>query len=88
MLCMITTFDPRFAGATRMDVERHYLERHVLLARRLPGLRAYVVGTLAATPASRPTAGGVRFSPSRVRTPGVPPTARQSAASCATTRSG
>jgi uncharacterized protein (TIGR02118 family) len=50
MFYMIATFDLRFAGATPMDVERHYLERHVPLARRLPGLRAYVVGTLAATP--------------------------------------
>jgi hypothetical protein len=50
MLYMIATFDLRFAGATPMAAERHYLERHVPLARRLPGLRAYVVGTLAATP--------------------------------------
>jgi uncharacterized protein (TIGR02118 family) len=50
MFYMIATFDLRFAGATPMGVECHYLERHVPLARRLPGLRAYVVGTLAATP--------------------------------------
>ena len=50
MFYMIATFDLRFAGATPADAERYYLERHVPLARRLPGLRAYVVGTLAATP--------------------------------------
>jgi len=50
MFYMVATFDLRLPGATPTDVERHYLERHVPLARRLPGLRAYVVGTLAATP--------------------------------------
>ena len=50
MFYMVATFDLRLPGATPMDAERHYLERHVSLARRLPGLRGYVVGTLAETP--------------------------------------
>ena len=42
-------FDLRLSGATATGAERHYLERHVPLARRLPDLRAYVIGTLAET---------------------------------------
>jgi uncharacterized protein (TIGR02118 family) len=49
MFYMVGAFDLRLSGATVADAERHYLERHVPLARRLPGLRAYVIGTLAAT---------------------------------------
>ena len=30
--------------ASREDAERHYLDYHVPLARRLPGLRSYVIG--------------------------------------------
>ncbi|OGK96434.1 MAG: hypothetical protein A3D33_14475 [Candidatus Rokubacteria bacterium RIFCSPHIGHO2_02_FULL_73_26] len=48
MFYMIAAFDLGLPGATASDAERDYLERHVPLARQLPGLRAYVVGPLAA----------------------------------------
>ncbi|MBI1848134.1 MAG: EthD family reductase [Candidatus Rokubacteria bacterium] len=49
MFYMVGAFDLRLSGATVADAEHHYLERHVPLARRLPGLRAYVIGTVAET---------------------------------------
>jgi uncharacterized protein (TIGR02118 family) len=50
MFYMIGTFDVALPGRTPAEAERYYLEQHVPLARRLPGLRAYTIGTLAATP--------------------------------------
>jgi uncharacterized protein (TIGR02118 family) len=45
MLYMIASFDFNVAPyGSREAAERHYLERHVPLARRLPGLRRYVIG--------------------------------------------
>ncbi|SRR5712691_4631955 len=49
MFYMVSAFDLRLSGATLADAQRHYFERHVPLARQLPGLRAYVIGTLAET---------------------------------------
>ena len=53
MFYMIATFDLALPGGTAAEAERYYLEHHVPLARQLPGLRAYTIGTLAATPAIR-----------------------------------
>src|SRR5574341_925239 len=45
MFCMIASFNFNLANfATLVEAERHYLEHHVPLARRLPGLRHYRVG--------------------------------------------
>ena len=38
---------PRLPGISLDEAERHYLEYHVPLARRLPGLRHYVIGKAA-----------------------------------------
>jgi uncharacterized protein (TIGR02118 family) len=56
MLYMVSAFDFRIDRFTLEQAGRHYLEHHVPLARRLPGLRRYVIGPLAATrtiPAAR-----------------------------------
>lgn len=47
MFYMMAAFDVALPGASAAEAERHYLERHVPLARRLPGLRTYVIATLA-----------------------------------------
>jgi uncharacterized protein (TIGR02118 family) len=45
MLYMIASFDFNVAAhGSREAAERYYLEHHVPLARRLPGLRRYVIG--------------------------------------------
>lgn len=45
MFCMIASFNFNVASFGSLDAaERHYLEDHVPLARRLPGLRQYVIG--------------------------------------------
>lgn len=45
MFCMIARFNFNAESfASLDDAERHYLEHHVPLARRLPGLRHYVIG--------------------------------------------
>jgi uncharacterized protein (TIGR02118 family) len=45
MLYMIASFDFNVAThGSREAAERYYLEHHVPLARRLPGLRRYVIG--------------------------------------------
>ena len=54
MFYMIGTFNFNRTGYTPEEAERHYLEHHVPLAKRLPGLRKYVIGTLAETPRIRP----------------------------------
>ena len=46
---MATAFDFHERGGTLADAERHYRDYHVPLARRLPGLRGYVIGPLAGT---------------------------------------
>jgi uncharacterized protein (TIGR02118 family) len=53
MFYMIGTFDLALPGRTPAEAERYYLAHHVPLAQRLPGLRAYTIGTLAATTAIR-----------------------------------
>jgi uncharacterized protein (TIGR02118 family) len=50
MFYMIGTFNFNRTRYTPEEAERHYLEYHVPLARRLPGLRRYVIGKLAETP--------------------------------------
>jgi uncharacterized protein (TIGR02118 family) len=56
MLYMISSFDFNAeAYGSREAAERYYLERHVPLARRLPGLRRYVIGRpVAVGPAGAP----------------------------------
>jgi len=45
MLYMIASFDLNVAAYGSLEAaERYYLEHHVPLARRLPGLRRYVIG--------------------------------------------
>lgn len=45
MFCMMASFNFDLTHfATREEAERHYLDYHVPLARRLPGLRQYVIG--------------------------------------------
>ncbi len=51
MFYLVAAFDLSLAGASAADAERYYLERHVPLARQLPGLRRYVIGTLGSTAA-------------------------------------
>ncbi len=51
MFYMVAAFDLSLAGQSSADAERYYLERHVPLARRLPGLRRYAIGPLASTSA-------------------------------------
>jgi uncharacterized protein (TIGR02118 family) len=49
MLYMMASFDFNAAAyGSREAAERYYLEHHVPLARRLPGLRRYVIGRPAA----------------------------------------
>lgn len=49
MLYMMASFDFNVAAyGSHEAAERYYLEQHVPLARRLPGLRRYVVGRPAA----------------------------------------
>ena len=48
MFCMIASFNFNLANfATLAEAERHYLDYHVPLARRLPGLRQYLIGRAA-----------------------------------------
>lgn len=49
MLYMVGTFNFNPREFTLQDAERHYRDYHVPLARRLPGLRRYVIGPLVAT---------------------------------------
>lgn len=49
MLYMATAFDWRRDHLAGEEAERHYREYHVPLARRLPGLRRYVIGPLVGT---------------------------------------
>jgi uncharacterized protein (TIGR02118 family) len=49
MLYMATSFNFSRTNFSLDEAERHYREFHVPLARRLPGLRRYVMGPLAAT---------------------------------------
>jgi uncharacterized protein (TIGR02118 family) len=49
MLYMATSFNFNRTNFSLDEAERHYREFHVPLARRLPGLRRYVMGPLAAT---------------------------------------
>ena len=49
MLYMATAFNFNQGRFTLEEAERHYRDTHVPLARRLPGLRRYVIGPLAAT---------------------------------------
>jgi uncharacterized protein (TIGR02118 family) len=45
VFCMMASFNfNRETFPSLADAERHYLEYHVPLARRLPGLRRYVIG--------------------------------------------
>ena len=45
MFCMITSFNFNLENFASLEAaERHYVEYHVPLARRLPGLRQYVIG--------------------------------------------
>lgn len=53
MFYMIGTFNLALPGRPPAEAERYYLDHHVPLAQQLPGLRAYTIGTLAATPAIR-----------------------------------
>jgi uncharacterized protein (TIGR02118 family) len=53
MFYMIGTFDLALPGKTPAEAEHYYLDHHVSLAKQLPGLRAYTIGTLAATPTIR-----------------------------------
>ncbi len=46
MLYMASAFDFTERCDIPGDAERHYLDYHVPLARRLPGLRHYVIGRL------------------------------------------
>jgi uncharacterized protein (TIGR02118 family) len=54
MFYMIGTFNFDSTRYTPEKAERHYLEYHVPLAKRMPGLRKYVIGTLLETPRIRP----------------------------------
>lgn len=48
MFWMIASFNlNRESFSSLEDAERHYLDHHVPLARRLPGLRQYVIGRAA-----------------------------------------
>jgi uncharacterized protein (TIGR02118 family) len=49
MLYLVAEFDFNHASFSPEEAERHYHEYHVPLASRLPGLRRYVIGTLART---------------------------------------
>jgi len=49
MLYMVGSFDFNRERFALEEAERHYREYHVPLARRLPGLRRYVIGPLVAT---------------------------------------
>lgn len=49
MLYLVGTFNFKQEGFSLEEAERHYREYHVPLARRLPGLRRYVIGPLVAT---------------------------------------
>ena len=49
MLYMVGSFDFNHERFSLDEAERHYREYHVPLARRLPGLRRYVIGPLVAT---------------------------------------
>ena len=53
MFYMIGTFNLALPGRPPAQAERYYLDHHVPLAQQLPGLRAYTIGTLAATPTIR-----------------------------------
>jgi len=53
MFYMIGTFNLTLPAGTPAEAEHYYLDHHVPLAKQLPGLRAYVIGTLAATPTIR-----------------------------------
>ncbi len=45
MFCMIASFNFNLENFASLEAaERHYVEYHVPLARRLPGLRQYVIG--------------------------------------------
>lgn len=45
MFCVMTSFNFNLSAfGSTAEAERHYLEYHVPLARRLPGLRQYVIG--------------------------------------------
>ncbi len=64
MFYMIGAFNFDRTRYSPAEAERHYLERHVALARQLPGLRRYVIGTLAETsrlPAERHRAAVLAF---------------------------
>lgn len=48
MFCMIASFNLNLDNFSSLEeAERHYLGYHVPLARRLPGLRHYVIGRTA-----------------------------------------
>ncbi len=49
MLYMASAFDFTERRDIPGNAERHYLDYHVPLARRLPGLRHYVIGRLVGT---------------------------------------
>lgn len=49
MLYMIGSFDFNPERFTLEEAERHYRDYHVPLARRLPGIRRYVIGRLVQT---------------------------------------
>ncbi len=49
MLYMTTAFNFNRGRFSLEEAERHYRESHVPLARRLPGLRRYVIGPLVGT---------------------------------------
>ncbi|MBI2206786.1 MAG: EthD family reductase [Candidatus Rokubacteria bacterium] len=45
MFCMMASFNFNLSHFRSVaEAERHYLDHHVPLARRLPGLRQYVIG--------------------------------------------
>ncbi len=49
MIYMVGTFNFNPNAYTPEEAERHYLEYHVPLAKRLPGLRRYEIGRLVET---------------------------------------
>ena len=49
MLYLVGTFNFNAQRFSPEQAERHYLEHHVPLARRLPGLRQYAIGKLIET---------------------------------------
>ena len=49
MLYLVGTFNFNAQRFSPGEAERHYLEHHVPLARRLPGLRQYAIGQLLET---------------------------------------